>query len=70
MNSFRDDDDEKVEISQKELRKQNFSKKRRTVPAGASKPDAKFKLFQKGRSNGRPSTKDLIDYGSDDDDEG
>lgn len=55
-----DRDDDKIEISPKEQRKQQFNQKKRKMVASTGKSDSKIRLFQKGRSNSRPSTKDLI----------
>lgn len=59
-----DDDDDKIEISPKEQRKQQFNQKKRKMAGPAIKSE-KVRLFSKGRSSNRPSTQDLIDYGSD-----
>ena len=67
MNRYDNDDDDRdeVEISQKEQRKQQFNQKKRKM-AGPAVKSEKIRLFSKGRSGNRPSTKDLINYGSED----
>lgn len=57
-------EDEDFEISDKLKRKEKFSQKSKKHNS-RKEINTKFKLFSKGRKN-RPSTKDLLDFGEDD----
>lgn len=64
MSNYKFDKEEVSEISDKEIRKLNFTKKKNKTKK--SNTSEKFKLFGKGRNN-RPSTRDLLN--GDDEDE-
>lgn len=57
-------EEEQFEVSEKDKRKQQFSQKKRDKQS--SPKSFKVKLFSKGRKS-RPSTRDLLDSGDEDD---
>lgn len=61
----RENKEDQFEVSEKDKRKQRFSQKKNK---DKGKDSSKFKLFSKGRQ-ARPSTRDLLDCGEDDDDD-